>query len=316
MTKPRPLVSLFVSCVLFAPASSFAGQYVFTKISDQTTIPGASAFRQNPDDGPTINDKGDVVYVVDVGAVTLVVLNSGGVETVLADNVPFTHVSPVNNNGTVVLTSFTSLVTVGSHQSTIPGSYDRLSNGVINDNNEVAFRGRFGGSGPEAIYLASGGTISQIAALDGAPAAINNAGQVAILDIFDSIVVTTTTIVNAPSDPDIGNVSGPISMNESGVVAFRGGLTGGGFGIVTGDGGPLDIFADSRGDFTVIGKPNINDHGNITFRPNVASGNAIYTGPDPFADRVIGAGVFPVTEARTGRESLRAASPILLRGSN
>ena len=293
MTRTNSLAAILI-CLVFAREPAYGGRYVFTKIADQTTVPGALAFGQDPDDGPTINDNGDVVYFVDLGSSSEIVFNSKGVESVLAQDLPFASISPVNSGGTVAVTNWTSLVTVGAFQSSIPAQYDRLLNGVINDQNDVAFRGRFDGTGPDTIFLASGGTISPLSPNLGLPAAINNAGQVALLEVFGSGTVTdgstTTTIVNAPSDPNIGNVTGPITMNEAGEVAFRGGLTGGGFGIVVGDGGLLTVFADSLGDFDVIGKLNINDIGEIAFRPTIAGGTAIYIGRDPIADRVIGAG--------------------------
>jgi len=61
--------------------------------------------------------------------------------------------------------------------------------------------------------------------------------------------------------------------------------------ILTGSGGPLTTIADTRGPFSFLFGPSINDEGTVAFLAGLDAGGAgIFIGPDVEADRVIATG--------------------------
>jgi hypothetical protein len=183
----------------------------------------------------------------------------------------------------------------------------------INNDGEVAFKaeldpafnfdeGLFSGQGSEVTthYLAS---TSQFVGDDSRPS-INSVGDIAFqeqIDLtFDDAIFrgregAFTTI--APPDPDV-SVQEPV-LNDGGTAAFERSF----FDqasqefvseIVTGSGGPLATFVDTRGQFASFGfrPPSLNNAGDVAFEATLDdfSTSGIFVGPRAQADRVIATG--------------------------
>jgi hypothetical protein len=181
----------------------------------------------------------------------------------------------------------------------------------ISNSGEVAFKaeldeelgfdeGLFSGSGRGVTthYLAS---TSDFDGTDSRPS-INNLGVIAFEESinFDRGVFAgregAFTTIAAP-DPDV-SVQEPV-FNDSGTAAFVRSFfdeTAQQFvdEIVTGNGGPLTVVADTRGAFSVFGfrPPSLNNAGDVAFHATLdgSSTSGIFVGPDPVADRVIATG--------------------------
>jgi hypothetical protein len=99
-----------------------------------------------------------------------------------------------------------------------------------------------------------------------------------------------------PSDPSIGY--GTPMLNDAGTAAFQRSLTDEATQefveqIVTGNGGPLTVVADTRDEFAFFGfrPPSINNDGEVAFHATLDDGTSgIFVGSDPVADRVIATG--------------------------
>jgi hypothetical protein len=183
----------------------------------------------------------------------------------------------------------------------------------INNSGEVAFtaeldngdEGLFSGSGSKkggvtTHYLTS---TSQFDGSDSRPA-INNIGDIAFVESIDSargIFVGqegdfTEIVAPDPSDPSIGY--GTPMLNDAGTAAFQRSLTDEATQefveqIVTGNGGPLTVVADTRDEFAFFGfrPPSINNDGEVAFHATLDDGTSgIFVGSDPVADRVIATG--------------------------
>jgi hypothetical protein len=180
----------------------------------------------------------------------------------------------------------------------------------ISNTGEVAFKaeldeelgfdeGLFSGSGREVTthYLTS---TSDFDGSDSRPS-INNAGDIGFDESidFDSGIFAGREgefITIAASDPDVF-VRGPV-LNDSGTAAFHRSF----FDevaqqfveeIVTGNGGPLTVVADTRGDFAFFGfrPPSLNNAGVVAFHATLDDGSSgIFVGPATVADRVIATG--------------------------
>jgi hypothetical protein len=183
----------------------------------------------------------------------------------------------------------------------------------INRDGEVAFKaeldpafnfdeGLFSGQGSEVTthYLAS---TSQFVGDDSRPS-INSVGDIAFQEqidfTFDDAIFRGregdfTTI--APPDPDV-SVQEPV-LNDGGTTAFERSF----FDeanqefvseIVTGNGGPLATFVDTRGQFAFFGfrPPSLNNSGDVAFGATLddSSTSGIFVGPRANADRVIATG--------------------------
>lgn len=108
-----------------------------------------------------------------------------------------------------------------------------------------------------------------------------------------------TKIVDA-FDPSYGISSSSLntnpSLNSSGTVAFIAQQANGGpLTIYTGNGGSLTNFVDTSGPYNLFNSnfgPAINENGDIAFLATLDVGNVtgIFTGPDPFRDKVIQVG--------------------------
>ena len=183
----------------------------------------------------------------------------------------------------------------------------------INNSGEVAFaaeldngdEGLFSGSGSKkggltTHYLTS---TSQFDGSDSRPA-INIVGDIAFVESIDSargIFVGqegdfTKIAAPEPSDPSIGY--GTPMLNDAGTAAFQRSFTDEATQefveqIVTGNGGPLTVVADTRDEFAFFGfrPPSINNDGEVAFHATLDDGTSgIFVGSDPVADRVIATG--------------------------
>jgi hypothetical protein len=183
----------------------------------------------------------------------------------------------------------------------------------IDNSGEVAFaaeldngdEGLFSGSGSKkggvtTHYLTS---TSQFDGSDSRPA-INDIGNIAFVESIDfarGIFVGqegdfTEIAAPEPSNPSIGY--GTPMLNDAGTAAFQRSFTDEATQqfveqIVTGNGGPLTVVADTRDGFAFFGfrPPSINNDGEVAFHAILDDGTSgIFVGSDPVADRVIAAG--------------------------
>jgi hypothetical protein len=108
------------------------------------------------------------------------------------------------------------------------------------------------------------------------------------LAIASGILLAMTNPAAAYTFTNIADTSGqfnlfqdnPISINDNGIVAFRGILDDGNDGIYTGNGSTLTTIADRSGQFSgfEFGAPTINNSGLIVFKASLDNGsNGIYT---------------------------------------
>ncbi len=88
----------------------------------------------------------------------------------------------------------------------------------------------------------------------------------------------TTIATNAPPSPisqfGPGQFAGP-SINAEGTVAFRGVLSGGGFGIFASNGGSLSPIADTSGSFSSLQGTAINSLGAVAFGADLRIGGSL-----------------------------------------
>jgi hypothetical protein len=186
----------------------------------------------------------------------------------------------------------------------------------INNSGEVAFtaeldeefgfdEGLFSGSGGKKSgvtthYLTS---TSQFDGSDARPS-INKLGDIAFRESinFDSGIFVgqegdfTEIVAPDPSDPSVGY--GTPMLNDAGTAAFQRSFTDEATQefveqIVTGNGGPLTVVADTRDEFAFFGfrPPSINNDGDVAFHATLDDGTTgIFVGSDPIADRVIATG--------------------------
>src|SRR5918997_2108218 len=183
----------------------------------------------------------------------------------------------------------------------------------INNSGEVAFtaeldngdEGLFSGSGDKkggvtTHYLTS---TSQFDGSDSRPA-INDIGDITFVESIDfarGIFVGqegdfTEIVAPDPSDPSVGY--GTPMLNDAGTAAFQRSFTDEATQefveqIVTGNGGPLTVVADTRDEFAFFGfrPPSINNDGEVAFHATLDDGTSgIFVGSDPVADRVIATG--------------------------
>jgi hypothetical protein len=184
---------------------------------------------------------------------------------------------------------------------------------TVNNDGVVAFKGQLtnfdqglfsgvGGKGSSltTYYLASNSQFSEFGPLS--RPSINDLGRIGFQESVDTggagIFVAQGggfTTIAAP-DPNV-NVSRP-NLNDAGTAAFHRFFNDrAGEEMVTGDGGPLTVIADTNGPFQSFGffldfvPPALNDNGDVAFLADLdAGGSGIFTGPDPAADKVIQTG--------------------------
>ena len=207
----------------------------------------------------------------------------------------------------------------GKKLTTIASTADRFNffgfDTSINNSGEVAFKaeldeefgfdeGLFSGSGSKKSvtthYLTS---TSDFDGSDSRPS-INNDGNIAFDESinFDSGIFVgreggfTEIVAPDPSDPSIGY--GTPMLNDAGTAAFQRSFTDEATQefveqIVTGNGGPLTVVADTRDEFAFFGfrPPSINNEGDVAFLATLDDRTTgIFVGPDPVEDRVVTTG--------------------------
>jgi len=150
-------------------------------------------------------------------------------------------------------------------------------------------------------YLSSTSQFSEFSTLS--RPSINDLGAIAFEEAVDpestkGIFVTAGdgfTTIAAP-DPNV-NPGWP-TLNNAGTVAFHRIFNDrAGEELVTGNGGPLTVVADTNGPFASFGfflgltPPALNNDGNVAFLADLdAGGSGIFVGPDTVADKVIATG--------------------------
>ncbi len=175
----------------------------------------------------------------------------------------------------------------------------------INDLGAVAFTADLSAGGRAAL-VGDGGPLTtlydtaqhffDIVATSG----LNNSGRVHLLanptagvtGIYTGDGGPLTTIADTS---DAFSDIRPASMNQAGLMAFRGTLRAGGQAILLGDGGPLTIYALAGGVYanfgTAVGGLAHNNAGTVAFEASLrAGGRGIFTGADPVADKVLAVG--------------------------
>jgi hypothetical protein len=183
----------------------------------------------------------------------------------------------------------------------------------LNNSGEVAFAAELD-NGDEGLFSGSGSKkggvtthyLTSTSDFDGSDSrpSINNIGDIAFVESIDfarGIFVGqegdfTEIAAPDPSDPTIGY--GTPMLNDAGTAAFQRSFTDEATQefveqIVTGNGGPLTVVADTRDEFAFFGfrPPSINNDGEVAFHATLDDGTSgIFVGSDPVADRVIATG--------------------------
>jgi hypothetical protein len=206
----------------------------------------------------------------------------------------------------------------GMKQTTIATTADEFNRfgfePTVNNEGVVAFKaeldtfdqGLFSGQGGNRAnitthYLASTSQFSEFGSLS--RPSINNLGDIAFEESADSggsgVFVTEGSSFTTIAEPDPNVNVGRPNLNDSGTVAFHRFFNDrAGEELVSGNGGPLTVIADTCGPFQSFGvtfvgftPPALNNHGDVAFFAELDSGGSgVFVGPDPVADRVVGTG--------------------------
>lgn len=150
-------------------------------------------------------------------------------------------------------------------------------------------------------YLSSSSQFSEFGALS--RPAINNLGAIAFEASVDGesnsgVFVAEGTNFKTIAAPDANIIVDRPNLNDAGTVAFHRFFNDQpGEELVTGDGGPLTVVADTSGRFQSFGfyfgftPPALNNNGQVAYLAALdAGGSAIFLGAEPGAERVIGTG--------------------------
>jgi hypothetical protein len=236
---------------------------------------------------PSINDQGQVSFAVsqfserDFVETQSVMLGSGKKPTTIAttagDFQRFGFEPSVNNSGVVAFKA----------------QLDNFDQGL--------FSGQDGKrANITTHYLSSNSQFSEFGTLS--RPSINNLGDIAFEESVDSggsgIFVTQGGGFETIAEPDPNVNVGRPNLNDSGTVAFHRFFNDrAGEELVSGDGGPLTVIADTNGPFQSFGfyfgfvPPALNNNGDVAFLAELdTGGSGIFVGPDPVGDRVIGTG--------------------------
>ena len=324
--KKVPIVTTFAAGLALL-TSTQARAFTFVEIAntntpDFTTINtsayainelGEVAFVAEPlgQSGIFVGDGGVVSTIVDPAegfdSISFLDINSTG--TVVFNDVNTTAI--YTTNGGVV----TPLINEGSSFGQIGftiGGVEPLAAPVINEAGAVAFSASNSDSDREGLFVIEGGTVNTIvddANIDIFRFALNNNGEVAFAGIEDVTTLTADGDAAFFSDgmgslaafPDplafgsgFATVEGP-TLNDAGTVAFDilflNNMGDPLQGIFTQSSGGSDLIVDTSGDFLGFERPAINNQGTIVFSGSLDVGpGAIFAGPDPVTDRVIGIG--------------------------
>lgn len=315
--RPIPLVTgIGASFMLLLSPSAEAFTFVEianTKTSDFTDI-DFSAY--------AINDLGSVAFVAELDGEDGIFAGDGGlVSTVVDSSDGFTSFSfvDINSAGTVVFNDgaapgiytqsggvITPLITGASSLGQIGFSVGGASpflTPIINEAGVVAFFAS--NAAQEGLFTIDGGVITAIAEspdFDIFRFSLNNNGEVAFFALSglapDGDAVFVSDGVGLPTPlPDplgFGTVETGV-INDDGTVVFDvlfvNDMGDAVQGIFTQNGAQLDLVVDSSGGFASFGRPAINNQENLVFDAGLDLGSfAIFAGPDPVADRVVGIG--------------------------
>ena len=188
------------------------------------------------------------------------------------------------------------------------GSFISVSSPSISSAGQIVFRGETTSPSPSGLFLFSGGRVTQLIA-DSTLAAsgdvvfpdtpsINDVGAVAFVSfIGNGLFLSSNASISklaGPGDPAPGGgtfsrFSSPF-INHAGQVVFTAFLSTGSQGIFLASGGTIakiiaqgDVFPDGGVFFFALGKPSINDAGDVAFSglangPSTDSGLYLYTG--------------------------------------
>ena len=144
-------------------------------------------------------------------------------------------------------------------------------------------------------YLSTGTQFSEFGTFS--RPTINNAGDIAFEawtdpDAVPGIFVSTGSGFTTIAAPDPNVNPGAPSFNDAGTVVFHRIFNDrGGEELVSGNGGPLTVIADTDGPFASLGTPALNNDGDVAFVADLDSGGSgVFLGPDPVADKVIATG--------------------------
>ena len=216
---------------------------------------------------------------------------------------PVGGVEYVSSGGALTPTATTSM--------TAPGTgavFGALASPALNNTGSTVFQQQNGSI--YGIYMASGSTLTTVATtLQIAPEiggnfttlslfpAINDSGTVAFFGIAGGgrgifaraggvLTAIASTARQAPGLTGNFTAFSDPALSNSGIVAFRGGVSSGGQGIYTGTGGALQTIALTGqaapglgGVFSTFGRPAVNEIGTTAFLGNTASsGSGIYLG--------------------------------------
>ena len=312
------------ACHSTAFAVTIAGQYEFTYIAEAKDYPNSTFYTFKG--APTITADGTVVFAAtrsgaDPAIWGIFASRGGAVETILDTTGPFKKMEDiaVNDQGDVAFWGYMDDGTKGIYKTdgttwtTIADRGDgfySLHNPVINNAGQVAFQTKTNSSSDNVTTRrGDGGPLTTIADDSGqfsdffGPPSINNSGEVAFRatlraggeGVFISDGTTTATIYDTNDDThgDFSSISYPV-LNDAGQVAFLGTLDGVS-GFYRGDGGPVDVIADTAGPIhSIFAAPTMSDDGDAAFIADTdhfsMGGIGIFTGPDVFNDRVIQSG--------------------------
>jgi hypothetical protein len=258
---------------------------------------------------PSINDLGEVAFAVrqtnKQGNETLSVIRATGTAkkdtTVLAEAPKkFNRVGfepTINNSSVVALKAETDTI----------DTFD-FEDGLFSGSKQLT-----------ANYLSSTSEFSEFSTLS--RPSVNNLGAIAFEERVDpdsipGIFVTAGDSFTTIAAPDPNVNPGWPTLNDPGTVAFhrifndRAGAE-----LVSGNGGPLTVIANTDGPFASFGfffglmPPALNNNGDVAFLADLdAGGSGIFVGPDAVADKVIATGDLldgsPVADVRFCDEGL------------
>lgn len=182
---------------------------------------------------------------------------------------------------------------------------------TVSNDGVVAFKGQltnfdqglFSGRGVGLLttYLASNSQFSEFGTLS--RPSINDLGRIGFEESVDDtgasgIFATEGNGFLTIAAPDPNVIVSRSNFNDAGTATFHRFFNDrAGEELVTGDGGPLTVIADTNGPFQSFGfflsfvPPALNDNGDVAFLADLdEGGTGIFTGPDPVADRVIQTG--------------------------